>query len=211
MLHENEKLDDLLENELHIIRRSDVFAYGSDAIALAAFVSLSKKDIVLDIGTGTGILAILLCGRYDASFTAIEIDREMADMARRSVKLNSQEDKITVIEGDVRNMHKELGYESYSVIVCNPPYFSGGTKSENEISRNSRHDDTLNMDELAYSASRLLKNGGKLFLVYPSSRFAVCCASLVNNGIMPKRIKLIGERVLVEAKKGGKEGLNWEL
>lgn len=219
MLYENEKIDDLFENDLRIIRREDVFAYGSDAVSLASFVSLSKKDDVLDIGTGTGILSILLEGRYKASFTAVEIDPYMADMARRSTILNGQQDKIRVIECDVRESLEMLGYEKYSVIVCNPPYFTGGTKNRDEISRKSRHDDTLSMDELAHSAERLLKNGGKLFLVYPSSRFASCCASLVLHNIMPKRVKPIyadGKKTkvncfLIEAKKGGKDGLIWEM
>lgn len=219
MLYENEKIDDLFENSLRIIRREDVFAYGSDAVALANFVTLSKNDAVLDIGTGTGILAILLQGRYGAAFTAVEIDFYMADMAKRSVELNGQQDKITVLCGDIRNMHQELGYEKFSTIVCNPPYFSGGTKSGNEISKNSRHDDTLSMDELAYCAQRLLKNGGKLYMVYPASRFACCCASLISHKLMPKRVKPIftdenNKKIncmLIEAKKGGKDGLIWEM
>ncbi len=219
MLYENEKIDDLFENSLRIIRREDVFAYGSDAVSLADFVTLSKNDTVLDIGTGTGILAILLEGRYKASFTAVEIDSYMADMAKRSVELNNQQSSINVLCGDIRKLHKELGYEKFSVIVCNPPYFSGSTKNDNEISRNSRHDDTLSMDELAYSASKLLKNGGKLYMVYPASRFACCCAALISHKLMPKRVKPIFSDsenkkincILIEAKKGGKDGLIWEM
>lgn len=219
MLYENEKIDDLFENSLRIIRREDVFAYGSDAVKLADFVVLSKKDNVLDIGTGTGILAILLEGRYKARFIAVEIDEYMANMAKRSVEMNGQEDNITVICSDIRKIYEQLGYEKFSVIVCNPPYFSSGTKSENEISRNSRHDDTLTMDELAYVSSKLLKNGGKLYMVYPASRFASCCASLIAHKIMPKRVKPIFTDkenkkincVLIEAKKGGKDGLIWEM
>lgn len=219
MLYENEKIDDLLENSLRIIRREDVFAYGSDAVALAAFAVLSKKDIALDIGTGTGILAILLASRSGAHFTAVEIDEYMADMARRSVELNSMQDKISVLCGDIRNMYDVLSYERFSVIVCNPPYFAQGTLPDDGISRNSTHEGTLDMDGLALCASKLLKNGGKLFMVYPAARFAGCVSKLTAHNLMPKRVKPVytdSEKrkfncLLIEARKGGKEGLVWEM
>lgn len=217
MLKADEILDDLQLNGLSIIRRKGAFAYGSDAVALANFAVAVKTDLVLDIGTGTGILAILIHAKTGARVVAVDIDPALCDMARRSVLHNGLAHDIDVLHADARTLHDTLGYERFSCVVCNPPYFSGGTMSENGSFRSSTHDETLSMDELALASSRMLKNGGKLFMVYPAARFATCCAKLIGYGIMPKRVKPVFSKdntprvMLIEAKKGGHDGLIWEV
>jgi len=223
MQHPDEILDDLQLNGLRILRKARAgeprpyFAYGSDAVLLSDFVRAKKGDNFLDIGTGTGILALLVHAKTGARFTAVDIQAELADMAARSVELNGLTDEIQVFAADARLLHESCGYECFDGIVCNPPYHSGGTKSPSPARRMSTHEETLSIEELALCAKRLLKNGGKLFVCYPAAGLARLFTALSQNGIIPKRMKAVSAvadgtpyLVLTEAVKGAKHGLVWE-
>lgn len=206
--------EDLQEAGLGIYVEKPGFSYGSDAVALAAFVRAGPKDRFLDLGCGTGILSILLHARTGAHFTAVDIQPALCALARRSVTQNGQQAGVAVLEADIRSLPKTLGYESFDGAVCNPPYFVDGTRSTDVSRRLSRHQESCSMTDLARCASRMLKNGGHLYLCYPAALFALCCTALVENGLEPKRIKPVPADfsgiLLIEAKKGGKPGIQYE-
>lgn len=203
--------EDLQENGLCIYSDKPAFSYGSDAIALAAFTRLRAGDRALDLGAGTGILAILLQGRYGARFTAVELRGDMCALIRKSVEENAQGDYIETLCADLRELRSRAGFENFDAAVCNPPYFSGGTPSENEQRQEARHQQSCTLADAAECASRLLKEGGRFFVCYPASGLSELCSELSRCRLEPKRIKIIGKRlVLAEAKKGAKPGLTLE-
>jgi len=216
-LKEYEVVEDLQYNDLKIIRDMRGFTYGTDSVLLSNFVHAKEYEHVLDLCAGTGILSILINGKTSAHVTAVEINENMCDMLRRSVKMNGQEEGIRVICADLRNPKIALNAGGFDVAVCNPPYFASGTKSEVDQRRISTHQDTCTLYDVSACAKLLLKNGGRLYLVYPASLLAEAVHALKENRIEPKRIQMVFTRrnapphiVLIEAKKGGRTGLVWE-
>lgn len=200
--------EDLMENGLQILVDKPAFSYGSDAVALANFVRLKRGEKVLDLGTGTGILAILLHGRYGARFVAVDIQEQMCALARASVALNEQEDGIDVRCADMRLLKPSPGFEAFDAAVCNPPYFAHGTRSDDAQRKQSRHQDTCSLHDVAACASGLLKNSGRLYLCCPVSQLAYCCAALLSYDLQPKHVCIHKRRlVLLEARKGGGAGM----
>ncbi|MGN0791713.1 MAG: tRNA1(Val) (adenine(37)-N6)-methyltransferase [Christensenellales bacterium] len=207
-------IEDLQFKGLRIVVDKSGFSYGHDALLLADFVRMGPKDSALDLGAGTGILAILLNGRHGTPFTAVEIQPGAAALIEESIALNSQHD-ITPLCHDLRTLHEILPRESFTCAVCNPPYFSGGTPSQNEGVNISTHQESCTVEDVAVCARLMLKNGGRLWMCYPASGVAEAFSALRNNGMEPKRIRLVSGRngpylALMEAKKGGKTGLVWE-
>ena len=208
-------LEDLQYNGLKIYVDKSGFTYGRDAVLLANFAKPSAKEHILDLGTGTGILAILISGKTGARVTAVELQKDAASLAEESVLINAQQDKITVLNHDIRTLHTLLPQGSFDGAVCNPPYYKGGTKSENDAIRLSVHQDECSIYDAAACASRMIKNGGKFYLCYPADAVAECFHALVSNKLEPKKIQLVMGKgakpylALIEAKKGGKTGLVW--
>ncbi len=204
--------EDLEENGLYIYVEKPGFSYGSDALALCAFARLKKNERALDLGAGTGILSILLSSRSGAFFTAVELQQEMCTLMEKSVRENGQGDKISVLCADLRQLRPKPGFEQFDAVLCNPPYFAGGTQSESAQRRESRHQNSCSVRDAASCAARLLKEGGRLYLCTNAALLADSCAALVENGLQPKRLRLIGGRLaLYEAKKGAKPGLTIEI
>ena len=207
-------IEDLQFKGLRIAANKPGFSYGHDALLLADFARMGRRDTALDLGAGTGILAILLNGRHGTPFTAVEILAEAAALMEESVAMNGQHD-ITVLCHDLRTLHEALPLESFSCAVCNPPYFSGGTPSPDEGVNISTHQQSCTVEDVARCAGLMLKNGGRLFMCYPASGVAEAFAALHGRGMEPKRIRLVRGRgapylALIEAKKGAKPGLIWE-
>ncbi len=201
-----------MENGLRIRVDKPSFSYGSDALALADFTRLKKGERVLDLGAGTGVLAILLQGRFGARFTAVEIREDMCALTRESVALNAQQDAIEIRCADLRTLRPAPGFESFDAAVCNPPYYLEGTQSENKQRMQSRHQNTCTLRDVAACASRLLKEGGRLYVCCPVSQFADCCAALVQYALQPKRVLIQKKRlVLLEARKNGGVGMELML
>ena len=163
-LKPGENIEDLQYKGLRIIQAESGFRFGTDSVLLAGFVTAGKKDRIVDLGTGTGVIAILLEGRTGAELTAVEIQPVQCDMAERSAKMNGQD--IKVINADMREAHKELGTGSFDIAVCNPPYYPANSgklskKGEGEYESAATQDLFCTMDEVAKSAARLIKFGGK--------------------------------------------------
>ena len=220
LLNEYERVDDLQFGGLKIIQSRRGFRFGMDAVLLAHFSDVRPGDRVADLGTGTGIIPILLCGHTRASrFVGLEIQPEMAEMATRSVRMNNLQDKISILEGDLRHAHELLGYNGYDVVTCNPPYErkGGGVVCQDMAWTIARHEEACTFQDVARAAYSLLRQGGRLELIIRADRAVEVLLTLKEARLEPKRIRLIcpsADRspnlMLVEATRGGNPGARWE-
>ena len=174
-LKERERVDDLQRNGYRIIQRTDGFCFGMDAVLLSGFAMVKKGERALDLGTGTGIIPILLEAKTEGEhFSALEIQREVADMARRSVSLNGLEEKIQIVEGDIREASQIFGAASFDVVTSNPPYMNDahGLKNPDLPKAIARHEVLCTLDDVVREASRVLKTGGRFYMVHRPHRLA---------------------------------------
>lgn len=219
-LKDNERIDDLERNGYKIIQRSDGFCFGMDAVLLSGFVQVKPGEKVLDLGTGTGIIPILLEAKTKgAYFAGLEIQEEIADMARRSVCLNHLEKKIHIITGDIKQAEKWFSKSSFDVVTSNPPYIRGehGLKNPGEIKAISRHELLCTLEDVIREAGNLVKPGGRVYLVYRPHRLIELISVLTRFNLEPKRIKFVhpfadreANMVLLEAVRGGGASLKVE-
>lgn len=213
-LKESERIDDLERNNLKIIQDPGRFCFGMDAVLLSGFVNVKTGATVLDLGTGTGILPILLSAKTGAShFWGLEIQPESADMAGRSISLNDLSDKIDIVEGDIKEADRLFKKSSFDAVTCNPPYMIGehGIKNPDDAMAIARHEILCTFDDVARVSSAVLKPGGKLFLVHRPFRLAEIFGTLQKYGLEPKRMQLVypfvdkePNMVLIEAVRGGR-------
>jgi len=218
-LKPGERLDDLQCNGLKLIQRPDCFRFGTDSVLLADFAAPRHGDRAVDLGCGTGAIALLMAAhRPGLHVDAVEIQPEIADMARRSVQMNRMADAIDVHEMDMRNAWRVIGAGLRSLVVCNPPYGRSGAALEGvaDAKRIARHEGDLPPVEIARSASMLLKNGGRFCVVYPAPRAFEMMQAMQENHLAPKRIRTVHgvegrapKFVLMDAVKGGGSGLHW--
>lgn len=218
-LKENERIDDLQRNGLRIIQHPAAFRFGMDAVLLADFARLRPRERVADMGTGTGILPLLLSQKEEScTFEAVELQPDMADMARRSVALNQLEERIHVHAMDMRRAYEVLGREKMHAVVCNPPYGKKGgvLTSETETVLLSRHETDCTIEDVAASCSAVLRNHGRLSIVFPAQRMLELCDALRAKRLEPKRVRMVCAHaddapylVLVEAMKNAKPQLLW--
>lgn len=211
---ERERIDDLGIKGYRIIQKEQGFCFGMDAVLLSDFASVRDGGRVLDLGTGTGILPILMEAKTKASYLAgLEIQSEMAKMAKRSVQLNHLESKIEIVEGDIKEASAIFSHDSFDVITSNPPYMIGqhGLVNPSDTKAVARHEILCTFSDISDAARKLLKNRGKLFLVHRSFRLAEILNQLSKDGLESKRIRFVhpyqekeSNIFLLEAVKGGK-------
>ena len=173
MMYLNERIDDLQRGGLRVIQRADAFRFGTDAVLLADFAAPRRHDRVCDLGTGTGIIPLLLYARENTiSADAVEIQPDMADMAARSMAMNGLNEKIRVLPGDLRSIRTLLPHARYDLVTCNPPYGkAGGTLLNPDASKRlARHEESCAIEDVACAAAWLLQNGGRLCCVFPAAR-----------------------------------------
>lgn len=209
-----ERVDDLHRNGYMLIQDPKRFCFGVDAVLLSGFATSKKGDKVLDLGTGTGVIPILMSAKTKAEhFSALEIQPESAEMAKRSVMLNDLQDKIDIIEGDIKKAAEIFKPSSFDVITTNPPYmnFEGGLKNSYDPKTIARHEVLCSLDDVAFAAQRLLKFGGKFFMVHRPHRLTDIMCVLREHKLEPKRIRFVQpyadrepNMVLVEAVRSGK-------
>lgn len=195
LLKENERIDDLEFKDLKIIQRNNGFCFGIDSVLLSDFAKEIKKNSnVLDLGTGTGILSILLSGKTNLKkIYGIEIQKDIADMAKRSVKLNNLEDKVEIINTDIKNLKNIFDINSFDAIVTNPPYKNenSGKINENEYKYISRHETTANLSDFIKISVQLLKDKGSFYMVHRPERLVDIIYELRSNKLEPKNIKFV--------------------
>ncbi|MCR5226824.1 MAG: tRNA1(Val) (adenine(37)-N6)-methyltransferase [Eubacterium sp.] len=202
ILKENERIDDLDVNGFRIIQNPFCFCFGMDAVLLANFVRVSPKAKGLDIGTGTGVVPLILTAKKrGAHWTGLEVQPNMADMASRSVKLNDAEDKISIVEGDVRNVRELFEPGQFGVITSNPPYMkpNSGLQSGSETINISRAEIMATLEDVVSAASYLLKTSGTFAMVHRPSRLPEIMDILLKYRLEPKRMQLVQPTVDKEA------------
>ncbi len=219
-LKEGERLDDLHRNGFQIIQNKEKFCFGMDAVLLSGFAKVKEGEKVLDIGTGTGIIPILLAAKTPGQhFTGLEIQPESADMARRSVALNHLEEKISIVEGDVREADQLFSAASFDVITSNPPYMTGshGLVNPDMPKAIARHEICCTLEDLVSQTEKLLRPGGRFFMVHRPFRLAEIMTVLTAHHLEPKRMRLVypfvdkePNMVLLECIRGGKPRITVE-
>lgn len=215
-LLQGERIDELQRNGLKIIQNKDVFSFTMDSVLLSAFTTVSTGDRVIDLGTGTGVLPLLIAARKPVKqVIGIEIQDLLADMAKRSVELNNI-DNIEIINADLKKIHEKLGHGEFDVVVSNPPYMTplGGEVNMLDTKAIARHEINCNLEDVIYEASRLVKYGGKFTMVHRPERIVDICYLMRKYKLEPKRLRIVQSRpqsipriLLVEGIKGGKPGL----
>ncbi len=219
-LKPTERLDDLQRNGLKIIQDPDRFCFGMDAVLLSGFAAAPEGGRVLDLGTGTGIIPILMSAKTGASeLVGLEIQADSADMAQRSVKLNDLESKVKIVQGDIKEAGQIFDAASFDVVTSNPPYMIGGHGLQNPEGPKAiaRHEILCSLEDVVAAAAKLLKSGGKFYMVHRPFRLAEIMVLMHDYHVEPKRMQLVypfadkePSMVLIEGARGGRSRLTVE-
>lgn len=219
-LREGERIDELQRNGYVIIQNPKRFCFGMDAVLLSGFANVKTGERALDLGTGTGIIPILLEAKTEGRhFTGLEIQPESADMARRSVALNHLESVIDIVTGDIKDASSYFGASSFDVITTNPPYMIGrhGLRNEQDAKAVARHEVLCTLDDILRESARLLVPKGRFYMVHRPFRLAEIMCKMTAHGIEPKRMRIVypyidrePNMVLIEGLRGGKSRITVE-
>ena len=220
-IKDNERIDDLQLNNLKIIQNKDGFCFGIDSVILSDFAKeIPKNSTVIDLGTGTGILGILLCGKTSLSkIYGVDIQKEVCQMARRSIILNGLENRFEIINDNIKNLNTIFENCSIDAIVSNPPYKkdNSGLKNESKTKLISRHEITASLEDFIEISSKLLKNSASLYMVHRPERLADLFYLLRKYKLEPKKLRTVQsysdskpKLILVKATKNAKSFLNIE-
>jgi tRNA1Val (adenine37-N6)-methyltransferase len=212
-----ETLDELRPAGLQIIQAKRGYRFSLDPVLLSAFSRVASEETVADLGTGAGVIPLLLAVRTDAKkIVGVEIQPELADRARRSVLLNGLQHKIDILEGDLRELQGRLAAQTFDVVVANPPFRRPGTGRQAPDSERAaaRHELAGSLVDFVRTAAYLLRDGGRFSVVFLVERLMELLAGMQGLRLEPKRLRYVhprvGERanlVLVEGRKGGRAGL----
>lgn len=219
-LKEGERIDDLQRNHYGIIQKKGAFCFGMDAVLLSGFASVREGGCVLDLGTGTGIIPILLSAKTKGKhFTGLEIQSLSADMARRSVEYNGLQDRVEIVEGDICRASELFPKSSFDAVTSNPPYMNDlhGIQNPKEAKAIARHEVLCTLEDVIREGTRVLKPGGSFFMVHRPRRLIEIIQTMKTHGLEPKRMKFVhpyvdreANMVLIEAVRGGRPLLKVE-
>ncbi len=220
LLHDGERLDELNRNNLMIIQDPSRFCFGMDAVLLSGFAKVKAGEKAIDLGTGNGIIPILLSAKTEGEhFTGLEIQPENVDIAQRSVKYNRLEEKIDIVEGDIVTASAQFGRSVFDVVTSNPPYMIGqhGLTNPDSAKAIARHEVKCTFEDVARETAALLKPGGRFYLVHRPFRLAELIVTLTKYKLEPKRMKLVypfidkePNMVLMECVRGGNSRMTVE-
>ncbi len=220
LLKENEKIEDLQCKGLRIIQNKKWFCFGMDAVLLANYCELKKGSKVVDLGTGTGIIPLILYAKKDISLAiGVEIQPEVAEMADRSIRLNNLEDKIKILNIDLKEITNHLEPYSFDAVVSNPPYklYNSGIKNPSDQKAISRHEVMCTLEDVIKNASKLLKQYGKFYMIHRPDRLVDIMCLLREYKLEPKRIRFIHPHVndkpnmvIIQASKNGNKELKFD-
>jgi tRNA1Val (adenine37-N6)-methyltransferase len=214
---QGERVDDLLIGQLKVIQHEEEFCFSLDAVLLSHFVTVRQGSTAVDLGTGTGVIALLLTARGVGHVTGLEISQSMADMASRSVCLNKLEEKVHIRQGDLCNIRNIFPSDGYDLVVSNPPYrpVGGGYISPNDKVARAKHEVTATLQDVVSAARYLLKyRRGRFAMVHLPERMSEILTAMSQADIEPKRLQLVYSSLdkkptmlLVEGVRGAKPGL----
>ncbi len=220
ILKENEKIEDLQCKGLKIIQNKKWFCFGMDAVLLTNYCDIKNNSSIVDLGTGTGIIPILLSGKKNYSKAyAIEIQQEVAEMAKRSVLLNDLQDKIEVLNIDLKDILNYLEPNSFDAVISNPPYKLNNSGIINPLDKKaiSRHEIMCSLEDVISTAGSLLKQYGRFYMVHRPDRLADIMCLLRKYRLEPKQIRFVHPRakekpnmVLIRASKNGNPELKFD-
>lgn len=217
MLKENERLDCLLKEQLEIIQNDEVFSFSTDALLLGHFTQLRKRDKVMDLCSGNGVITLLLSDKGNHMIDAIEIQPQLVDMAERSIRHNHLEVRIQMYEMDLRHVQQHFQPSSYNVVTCNPPYFKTiqTHQHQKEAHKIARHEVMCTLADCVNAAKHLLKQGGRFVMVHRAERLMDVLFEFRQHRIEPKKLTMVYSKpgkaahaILVEGRKDGKPGLD---
>lgn len=213
-LLEGERLDELNRNNYKIIQNKSHFCFGIDAVLLSSFTKVKKDEEVLDLGTGNGVIPLLLEAKTKGKhLTGLEIQEYSADMAKRSIILNDLQDKIEIRLGDIKEASNIFGPASFDVVTCNPPYMTvdHGIVNPDDSKAIARHEILCTLEDIVGQTSKLLKEKGRFYMVHRPFRLIEIIKTLTDHKIEPKRIRMVHPyidkeptMVLIEGIKGGR-------
>ncbi len=216
----DERLDDLQRNGYKLIQNSQIFCFGIDAVLLCAFARINEGDKVLDLGTGNGVIPILLKGRTKGGhFTGLEIQDINVDMARRSVEYNEIESAVDIVHGDIKEASEIFRGASFDVVTTNPPYMNEnhGLKNPDSHKAIARHEILCTLEDVVRESAAVLKENGRLYMIHRPQRLIEIVETMRRYRLEPKRIRFIhpfenkdSNMVLIEAIKGARPLLKVE-
>ena len=214
---EDEELQEFLYGRFKILQKKEGYRFSVDPILLASFVEVAPNDRIVDLGTGSGIMPLILIDRLEEGcIVGIECQQAYVDMARRSVEINNRQDRITIRHGDVRDPGDEPAAESFDIAVCNPPFLPAGTGHVNprDDKAIARHEVCGTLQEFIRAARRLTRQKGRAYFVFPAARLVDLMALLRESSLEPRTLRLVhanehspAKLALVEAVKDGKPDL----
>ncbi|MBC8530240.1 tRNA1(Val) (adenine(37)-N6)-methyltransferase [Gehongia tenuis] len=215
----DERLDDLQVKGYRIYQDPEGFCFGTDAVLLAHFARIRPGERVVDLGTGSGIVPLLMAAHSRGeAFVGLELEHGAVDRARRSVKLNGLSGRIEIVEGDLKEAAALLGRGTFDVVVTNPPYrpLDGGELPAHPARRMARYETHCTLKDVLTAASGLLKYRGRFYMVHRCSRLAEILQEMRAAGLEPKAGRMVqkdaeaaGELVLLEGIKGAASGMEW--
>lgn len=215
----HERIDDLQLDGLKIIQNPDGFCFGIDAVLLSDFTKVKEGASVVELGTGTGIIPLLLSAKTKASkISAFEVQESMAEMARRSVEMNGLGERIAIIHDNLKNFHKYFEKSSVDVVVSNPPYMSGnsGIHNDDDLKRISRHEIMCNLEDVIRVSASMLKPGGCFYMVHRPNRLVDIVFLMRQYKLEPKEIRFVQPKVdkkpnimLIKGVRGGRADLKY--
>lgn len=220
MIYPHERVDDLHRKGYLIIQDPKRFCFGVDAVLLSGFAQVKKGERMVDLGTGTGVIPLLVEAKNQGShYTGLEIQPESVQMAKRSIQLNGLAEKISIVEGDIKEAVSIFGASSFDVATSNPPYMNqgGGLLNDYGPKAIARHEILCTLDDVAQAAAALLKSGGRFYMVHRPHRLADIFTALRRYSLEPKRMRFVHSHwdkaptmVLIESVRGGRPLLNVE-
>ncbi|EGQ4119249.1 tRNA1(Val) (adenine(37)-N6)-methyltransferase [Staphylococcus pseudintermedius] len=219
MLQPGERLDYLIREDLRIIQNDAVFSFSTDALLLGHFTEVRKRDRILDMCAGNGVIPLLLSDKGNNVITGVEIQPQLVNMAVRSVQYNHLEDRITMVEMDINALIQAYSPAQFDLITCNPPYFKANQTNQHQLEAHkiARHEIYCTLDDCLRVSNHLLKEGGRVVMVHRAERMLDLFESMRHYRIEPKRLHMIfskpgkaAQTIVVEGRKGGRQGLDIE-
>lgn len=191
LIYDQERIDEIGFKNLRLIQKPEDFCYGIDAVILADFVKIKPGGSIIDLGTGTGIIPIILSHKTKArEIWGVEIQKDSFERAVRNIEMNQLEEQIKIMNSDIKNLKT---YESFDVVVSNPPYMKadGGLKNDNLAKTIARHETTATLTDFIFTASKLLKDRGDFYMVHRPSRLVDISIACRDAGLEPKEIRFV--------------------